>query len=176
MARWLWYFLIYSFLGYCLERVYARCTHSPHQVRKCFLLLPLCPVYGLAMLACILWLPALELLPLQMAVGGALCTAAEYLVHWGYDRALSVRFWDYTGLPGNLHGRVCPQFALIWGILSALTLRYLHPGVSDAAAHISPGVSFAAWLVLALDGVFTWQLLRSHHDPELLTLRALLAR
>ena len=49
--EWLWYFSAYSFLGYCLEKIFARVTHSPRQVRRCFLVLPLCPVYGLAMTA-----------------------------------------------------------------------------------------------------------------------------
>ena len=48
---WFWLFLLYSFGGYVLEKLYAAVRRSPHQVRKCFLLLPLCPVYGLAMLA-----------------------------------------------------------------------------------------------------------------------------
>ena len=51
MARWLWIFWIYSFLGYGLEKLFAAVTHAPNQGRKCFLLLPLCPVYGLGMLA-----------------------------------------------------------------------------------------------------------------------------
>ncbi len=38
-------------------RTFAAVTGARHQVRKCFLLLPLCPVYGLAMLA-VLHLPA----------------------------------------------------------------------------------------------------------------------
>ena len=53
---WFWLFLLYSFGGYVLEKLYAAARRSPHQVRKCFLLLPLCPVYGLAMLA-VLHLP-----------------------------------------------------------------------------------------------------------------------
>lgn len=51
MSRWFVYFLFYSLGGYGLEKLHARLTHSPRQVRKCFLLLPLCPVYGLAMTA-----------------------------------------------------------------------------------------------------------------------------
>lgn len=176
MARWFWYFLLYSFLGYCLEKLYARFTQSPHQVRKCFLLLPLCPVYGLAMTACLLLLPAEGGFPLQILTGGALCTGVEYLVHWWYDRIFSVRFWDYTGLPGQLHGRVCPRFALIWGALSALTLRYVHPVIALLAERIPRAVSFAAWVVLAADCVLTWQLLRRYGDPELLELGTLLAR
>ena len=48
---WFWLVIFYSFGGYLLEKGYAAAVRSPHRVRKCFLLLPLCPVYGLAMLA-----------------------------------------------------------------------------------------------------------------------------
>ena len=48
-----WLFLLYSFGGDPLERAVTpgRFRRSSHRVRKCFLLLPLCPVYGLALLA-----------------------------------------------------------------------------------------------------------------------------
>ena len=46
---YLWSFLTYGFLGYLLEKVYALVTRSRHTVRKGYLLLPVCPVYGLAM-------------------------------------------------------------------------------------------------------------------------------
>lgn len=44
--EWFWYFLFYSFLGFLLEVGYAWWTGGPLD-RKCLLLLPLCPVYGL---------------------------------------------------------------------------------------------------------------------------------
>ena len=50
MSLILWYFWLYSFLGFLLEKAFAAAVHSSHRVRRCFLLLPLCPVYGLAML------------------------------------------------------------------------------------------------------------------------------
>ena len=52
MALTLWLFWTYSFLGYLLEKAFAWLTRSPQQVRKCFLLLPLCPVYGLEFWQC----------------------------------------------------------------------------------------------------------------------------
>ena len=51
MILWLWQFWTYSFLGYLLEKAFAAATHSPHQVRKCFFLMPMCPVYGLGVMA-----------------------------------------------------------------------------------------------------------------------------
>lgn len=176
MARWLWYFLIYSFLGYCLEKGYAFAVRSPHQVRKCFLLLPLCPVYGLAMAACLALIPADSHFALLAAAGGLICTAAEYFVHWYYDSVFSVRFWDYSTLWGNIRGRICPQFALIWGILSALTIRWLHPPIAALAEQIPAALTFTAWMLLITDCVLTWPLLRRYQDTELLTISAVIAR
>ena len=55
-----WLFLLYSFGGYLLEKLYAWARRSSHRVRKCFLLLPLCPVYGLALLAVLALPPSLR--------------------------------------------------------------------------------------------------------------------
>ena len=67
--RWLWYFIIYSFCGFLLEVAFARAIHHPKRDRKCLLLLPLCPVYGLG--AClILWLVPMVRSPLWVALAG----------------------------------------------------------------------------------------------------------
>lgn len=115
---WLWLFCLYSFLGYLLEKIFAAVTGSRHQVRKCFLLLPLCPVYGLAMLA-VLHLPAdLTRGFLRLAFyGGLTATAVEYAVHFLYDKLLGVMFWDYSGTHMDLNRRVCVPFAVVWGPL-----------------------------------------------------------
>ena len=176
MARWLWYGLFYSFLGYCLEKIYARAKRSPHQVRKCLLLLPLCPVYGLGMIACLALIPAESSFLLQTFSGGLLCTAAEYLVHWYYDTVFSVRFWDYSGQRGNIRGRICPQFSLIWGFLSAAALRWIHPLIASITQQIPQHLTFAVWMLLIADCVLTWPLLRRYQDTELLTISAVVAR
>ena len=94
----LWYFWIYSFLGYLLEKAYAALTHGAHQRRRCFLLLPMCPVYGLGMLAVLALAPAWDEGLWLIAVGGLATTAVEYGVHWAYETLLGVRFWDYLSL------------------------------------------------------------------------------
>ena len=101
MAQWFWIVVVYSFFGYCLEKGFARAVNAPHQTRKCFLLLPLCPVYGLAMAAVsALTEPGMGFLPLA-AVGGAVCTGVEYLV------------------PSSMTGRSTPGFGTtgIWGAM-----------------------------------------------------------
>ena len=166
MAQWFIYFLFYSFAGYLLEKLFARLIHSPNQVRKCFFLLPLCPVYGLAMAAVLVLLPD-ETGPLpRMLLGGIICTAAEYLVHFFYEKTLNVRFWDYSQLRGHIRGRICPQFAVIWGILSAAAVWWVQPFAEALAVRTPPAAAYALWLILAADGVFTLALLWQSHDPE----------
>lgn len=176
MSQWFVYFLVYSFLGYGMEKLHARLSHSPRQVRKCFLLLPLCPVYGLAMAALLAAAPeGTGFLPL-MLLGGVVCTGVEYLVHLFYDRVLGVWFWDYRPMKGHLQGRVCPQFALIWGILSAIAVQRVQPAVRLLAERTPAWIIFPLWIVLAADCVLSWALLRQHRDTELLTVSAVFAQ
>ena len=50
----IWYWFAYSFLGYCSEKLFAAATRSSHRLRRCFVFLPLCPVYGFAMVTILL--------------------------------------------------------------------------------------------------------------------------
>ena len=176
MAKWFLWFLFYSFGGYLLEKLFARLTHSPNQVRKCFLFLPLCPVYGLAMTVLLALLPEGAGPLLRIFLGGMICTAIEYLVHLFYEKALGIRFWDYSALRGHIRGRICPQFALIWGVLSAAAVRWIQPFAEELAALTPPAAVYALWLLLAADCVFTVTLLRHGVGPEKLALRAVFAQ
>jgi len=51
LTEWFWNFMLYSFLGYLVERLFAAAARMENQTRRCLWLLPLCPVYGLAMTA-----------------------------------------------------------------------------------------------------------------------------
>ncbi len=175
--EWFWYIVIYSFLGYLLERMFAKATGAAQQVRKCFLFLPLCPVYGLGMAAFLAladpvgspwWLLALQ--------GGAVSTAVEFMAHLFYDKALHVRFWDYSGTPGNLGGRICLPFSLVWSGLAAWAAVYLHPVAAALVEPIPPGATYAMLLVLAADAVISGDILLRHRDTELLSIRAVARR
>ena len=176
MAKWFLYFLIYSFLGYCLEKLFARAIRSARQVRKCFLFLPLCPVYALGMFAVLALVDPRYPFFVQAVLGGILCTAAEYMVHLFYDRVFHVQFWDYSALPFHVNGRICPRFALIWGVLSAAAVQVIHPVVASLSSAIPSALTFVLWLVFAADCVFTAAVLRQYRDTELLSFAVLLSQ
>ena len=48
--------------------------------------------------------------------GGAAITALEYMMGRTVNRRHQI--WDYSRLPFNLGGQVCPQYAALWCLLS----------------------------------------------------------
>lgn len=172
----LWTFWTYSFFGYLLERGYAAAAHGAQQARKGFLLLPMCPVYGLGALA-VLALPAALTDGFWRSAlwGGLAATAVEYAVHLAYDRLLGVRFWDYSHIRGNLRGRICLPFSLAWGLLTAAGLPPVQAVLVPALAAVPPPVTYAALLVFTADAVTSLRLLRQARDPAVLSLWGLLA-
>lgn len=162
----LWYFWIYSFLGYLLEKAFAVATHAEHQGRKCFLLLPLCPVYGLGMLAVLALPPAWAEGPWLVVAGGLAATVVEYVVHWAYEALLGVRFWDYSKVRGNLQGRVCLPFTLAWGVLTAVSVWWIQPCVEVLARRIPPEATYLFLLVFTADALLSVRFLWVTKDIE----------
>lgn len=173
MALWLWEFWTYSFFGYLLEKGFAAVTRAERQTRKGFLLLPMCPVYGLGVMAVLALPPFLTEHFWSLALwGGLAATAVEYAVHLAYDRLLHVQFWDYSGLPGNLRGRVCLPFALAWGVLIGTLLPLIQPLIAPVLAAIPPAATYAAVLLFTADGVVSCRILQITGDTEALRLTA----
>ena len=162
-----WHFMIYSFLGFLLEVAFARLVRAEKRDRKCFWLLPLCPVYGFGAIA-ILLLPrsVLGSVPLLVLLGGLAATGVEYLMAVFYEKGLGVAFWDYSGLRFHLQGRVCPVFSLFWGLLAVALVRWVHPAVEAAAADLPVPLSVSAMLLLAADSVYTAALLRRTRSTD----------
>lgn len=173
MAVWVWNFLFYSFGGYLLEKWFAHRTHAEKTTRKCLLLLPLCPVYGLGVTAVLALPEALRGGFRLILVGAVVTTAVEYAVHWAYETFLNVKFWDYTGARGNLRGRVCLRFTAAWGILSAAAIWLFQPLLDALTSRIPPAATFAMILMLTADAVCSARVLYLTHDTESLHLRTL---
>lgn len=171
MTQLLWRFWIYSFFGFLLETAFAAVTHSERQGRKCRLLLPLCPVYGLGVLA-VLALPQEMTDSFWKLVvwGGLAATAVEYVVHWWYQQALGVYFWDYSTMPGNLRGRVCLPFSIVWAVLLAVLLPVIERWLAPLLPGISPQLTYWLLLIFTVDTVCSWQVLRKTGDTQALRL------
>ena len=50
----------------------------------------------------------------QVWIGAAGITVLEFLTGCIVNLWLGWGVWDYSGIPGNVLGQICPQFFLIW--------------------------------------------------------------
>ena len=131
-ARTVYWFFVYGLLGWCAEVIFAA-VKEHRLVNRGFLCGPICPIYGFGMVALLyaaraLGAPGLPLsVPVVFVVGGVPTTLLELVAGWGLYRLFRIRWWDYTGIPFNLGGYICPQFSLLWGLGSVVMVKGLHP-------------------------------------------------
>lgn len=53
-------------------------------------------------------------LQLQAVIGACIVTGLEFLIGCVVNLWLGWDVWDYSGLPGNILGQICPQYFLLW--------------------------------------------------------------
>lgn len=67
---------------------------------------------------------------LQIAIGACIITGLEFIMGCIVNLWLGWGIWDYSSIPGNILGQVCPQFYGLWlvvalaGIILDDYLRY----------------------------------------------------
>ena len=167
--RWLWYFIIYSFAGFLLEVAFARAIRHPKRDRKCLIVLPLCPVYGLGACGLLLLPEGVRERPVLLFVcAAALCTAVEYAVGLFYEKALGAPFWDYRALPLNLGGKVCLPFSLLWGGMTVLLAPLLQPFGTRLAQSAPHWLAAPAAALFLVDSGLTFYLLRTTRRTDAL--------
>ena len=161
MTTLFWIFMMYSFIGFVLEVLFARATGNPKRDRKCLLFLPLCPVYGLGVLLILALPEPVQAHPLALfLLGGLAASAVEFLMAHFYQRVAGVRFWDYRHLRFQVGGQVSLLFTGIWGFLSLLLVYLVQPQVAPLIGAIPPPLALPAAVLFLLDSTLTVLVLR----------------
>jgi uncharacterized membrane protein len=126
------FFIVYAFLGWCLEVAYAA-VNSGKFVNRGFLNGPVCPIYGFGVVLVIVCLtPLAENLP-ALFIGSVLLTSLlEYLTGLILEKVFANKWWDYSACPFNLKGYICLKFSLAWGIACLFVLKIIHPFIYKA--------------------------------------------
>lgn len=145
----LWYFFVYAVLGWCAEVSYAA-LRTGHFVNRGFLNGPVCPIYGVGVVVVILLLtPVRENAFLLFACSVVLTSALEWLTGFVLEKLFHQKWWDYSEMPYNLNGYICPMFSVLWGIACLLVMDVIHPMVAGLVERIPHLVG------LVLLGVFS---------------------
>jgi len=126
------YFVIYSFLGFCLETVYGLLTKGVIESRQSFLYGPFCGIYGFGAVIMILLLQYFQKNNYSLFFGGYIIgSAIEYFVSLFGEMILHVKWWDYSNEPFNINGRVCLFYSIAWGLLAIYLIRHVNPIVDN---------------------------------------------
>ncbi len=147
----LWIFIIYAFLGWCLEVAFCG-LNDGHFTNRGFLNGPWCPIYGFGMLLLIFFLyPLRENLPLLFFGSMLFTSLLEFLTGFVLEKAFYSRWWDYSDMPFNICGYICLKFSIYWGLAGTFVIDILHEFIYKVLLmipHIIGMILLAVLLVL----------------------------
>lgn len=126
-------FFVVSFVGWAFESVYAVFAGGKWE-RRGFLYSPVCPIYGLGVVAIIV---AVRLIDNSGAIaltwwqvfllsffGSAVL---EYVTSVALEKLFHAYWWDYSNLPFNINGRVCLPAATLFGLGGLFSVYVVYP-------------------------------------------------
>ena len=163
--RILAYFIIYSVLGYIIETLYGIITKGVWESRQSFLYGPFCGIYGLGAVIMIIFLHKYQKKYNALFIGGFIVgSITEYIVSLFGEMVLGVKWWDYSGMPLNLNGRICVYFSIFWGFLGMYLIASLNPKIDRLINWIKSkfkslkalkGITITIIILLLLDCIAT---------------------
>ncbi len=130
-------FTIISFIGFLIETVYCSINEGK-LVDRGFLTLPLCGLYGTAVLFLDVilgnpidnrfltylknkkipkWLGIILSIFSYVVLSAIIATTIELVVGVFFDKVANTKLWDYSAISYNLDGYICLPFSIIWGFL-----------------------------------------------------------
>lgn len=126
--RLLAYFVIYSFLGFVVETIFGMLTKGVIESRKSCFYGPFCCIYGLGAAIMIPGLKKFKRSNWTLFIAGAIeGSVIEYVVGWIGEVIFQIKWWDYSNMPFNIHGRICILFSVFWGLLALVLIRLINP-------------------------------------------------
>ncbi len=154
LINWLWFFLIYAFMGWCLEVVFAaRTTH--HFVNRGFLNGPYCPIYGVGVTLIVTLLEPVKNNLFLVFIGSVvILSLIELITGYLLERLFHQKWWDYSDQNYNLGGYICLKFSLIWGAAILLVVRFVHPWIASfVSQNLVSKYNFSLVFILILMGI-----------------------
>ena len=124
-------FFTYSLVGWLWE-VFYYIVSTGMVVNRGTMHGPWLPIYGCAGILIILLLKPLRDKPVWLFIGATtVCGVVEYTTAWALETFLHKKWWDYTGYFLNIHGRVCFEGLLVFGMAGMAFTYVFSPMLDD---------------------------------------------
>ena len=150
LAQYVTWFFVYAFMGWCWE-VGLRLVQHHVFVNRGFVTGPVLPIYGFGALLSVVLLHPIQNVALQFVVGALAAAVMEYTTSWVMEKLFHARWWDYTGKPFNLNGRIYLLGVVVFGIMMVVIDRVVQPVLKDLTDLVPPpALEVAAAVALAV--------------------------
>lgn len=160
MYELLWLFLIYSFLGWILECIYAACKNKSF-INRGVIGGPFCCIYGVSAVLCTLLLPELRNSVFFLFLGSSiLYGGCEWFFGKILERIYHKRWWNYENHKYHIDGYVSIFSAALGGILGVVSIKWCNPLFLSLIGKIPTGIGKIVLVVivilLLLDSCWTY--------------------
>ncbi len=163
-TNFLLYFIIYSFIGWCIETVYLSLSKG-HFVSRGFLIGPFCCIYGFGAVFLIKLLKHFKHNMFLVFTGASvIATLLEYIAGMLMRLLFNIVLWDYSHELFNVHGFICLRASITWGLMSVIALYFIHPFIRLVVSSVPlsfksfmlPILSLCVILNIIVSSVYAW--------------------
>ncbi len=120
-------FLMYGFIGWIVEIIDILIIEKKITNRG-FMFGPICPIYGVGILLMIHFLKRHINTPIILfLLAIVVFTVLEYITGYVMEKLFKVKWWDYSNFKYNLHGRICLETTIPFGLGGMLVMYVINP-------------------------------------------------
>lgn len=148
LCRYFLCFSVFSFIGWLYESLYYT-VQQKRIVNSGFLSTCFCPIYGMGAMLDLILLGRIENTMLLFFTGMIVTCSLEYFVSWLLETLFHKRWWDYTGWPFNLNGRICLVGGIVFGLFTVALVRVIAPATMELIARMSVLSTFIMTAIVA---------------------------
>ena len=124
-------FFTFCMGGYVWE-VFIDLANTGHFVNRGMLYGPWLPLYGCGGMLIIVLLYHFSNRPLAtFGLTVVLCGVLESTTSWALEMMFGAKWWDYSGYFLNLHGRICAEGLLVFGIGGCIAVYFVAPSLNN---------------------------------------------
>ena len=140
IVDYIYLFLICAFIGWVWE-VFTIFIDKFTFVNRGTLHGPWLPIYGVGGLLIVLLLKKYKKKPLLIfIINMILCGVIEYVTAWYLETFKHLKWWDYSNMPFNLHGRIALENLIGFGIGGLIVLYLVYPILNKILSYVKNNI------------------------------------
>lgn len=148
LTTYILFFFTFAIAGWIWE-VFLTLLTSGHFSNRGTMFGPWLPIYGFGIIFILLILEPFRKKPLLLFIlTMLLCGILEYTTAWYLETFVHMKWWDYTGYFLNLHGRICLEGLLVFGLGGTAITYLIAPILNNIYIKINPKVKITICIIL----------------------------